>query len=443
MIKKKFLIVPGMAKSGTTFLFDQLQRQSNEFNPTKQKEVNYFSGHRALEQYLPLFREAESPHWYIDATPQYMEVGGRAVENMATGLAGHNVKIIICSREPYARIFSHYLHDLKRHIAYFDARDFMLLNQNIYNLNSAWKYFFPRSETVRLLIERFGQDNVACFDLSKSMKKWNETNFLKDFLSLETNICFDTSRVSNPGGWIPKVYYHFTNHLDIIVEGKIYALPPKTLLVVNGSDSRLLPNFPRDLAQILINNAQFWNFEFRPSYLGDVANVLWDDYKEMLNMLGCSDFIEPPQEVYRATEPKLSKAIADQLEVIGKLSDIAPAMWKVSKLDNSVDSFPDQFIDRHSYGNYKKKIRTVKNRKERLGWIEKLLQDFEVSPKWIVNYICECLEAEEYDRALLYIKSKPYTRRFIKPERNRLNSIIDRKKINDHEKVQAIMASLH
>ena len=64
----------------------------------------------------------------------------------------------------------------------------------------------------------------------------------------------------------------------------------------------------------------------------------------------------------------------------------------------------------------KKNIITAKNGLQALEWTEKLIDEFEFSPKWINKYIVLCVENGKADKALEYIKQRPYIRRFLKKD---------------------------
>ena len=123
-------LIPGAARSGTTKLYDSLQRHSSVFMPN-QKEPMFFSlwGGRPflkewmgkeriqdwatneLDAYVGLFRNAISGQFIGEGSVWYLYDHETVIENIQKlyGANAINLKIIILLRNPAARAWSHYL----------------------------------------------------------------------------------------------------------------------------------------------------------------------------------------------------------------------------------------------------------------------------------------------------------------------------------------------
>jgi len=158
----KFLIVPGLPKSGTTFLYAQLSAQSGHFNiPELRKEIDYFRRGSSLEQYLALFSTNDDDKVYLDCSPLYMDDIVKNTEFMKQCLAGHNVQIMLCLRNPFERMYSHYLHDI--------AQNFQIMGQaahSIYMPSVMSRYLYPLAERVKYFQDQFGAENVHGFSFA-------------------------------------------------------------------------------------------------------------------------------------------------------------------------------------------------------------------------------------------------------------------------------------
>jgi len=111
----KFLIIPGFAKSGTTFLYEQLANSGAPINLPKRKEVDYFRNGNSFEGYLDQFQTQDPNKVFLDASPLYGLPNSDTVATIKKVLKGHDVKFIFCLRDPISRAYSHYMHDISTH----------------------------------------------------------------------------------------------------------------------------------------------------------------------------------------------------------------------------------------------------------------------------------------------------------------------------------------
>lgn len=104
-------LIAGAAKSGTTLLYDQLQRHPDVYM-APEKEPAYFSRHwsKGLEWYAGHFAGCSVEHAVGEATVDYM------VDPLAPGRIRQvlpDARFVFILREPVSRAWSHYWHQRK------------------------------------------------------------------------------------------------------------------------------------------------------------------------------------------------------------------------------------------------------------------------------------------------------------------------------------------
>jgi hypothetical protein len=113
---RRILLVPGLAKAGTTFLFDQLAGQAPTFVTSRTKEANVFSREAAPRRsaYLARFPTLDPAAVLVDASPTYLETADVTVATrIGAVLGGDEVQALVLLRDPVDAVFSHYLHAMK------------------------------------------------------------------------------------------------------------------------------------------------------------------------------------------------------------------------------------------------------------------------------------------------------------------------------------------
>src|SRR4028119_1824807 len=87
------LIIAGVAKAGTTSLFNYLAQHPEVF-PSDVKETRYFDALRfgeqldPLERYAEYFRRRTSERYAVEATPSYFQGGSRTAGAIRPALPG-------------------------------------------------------------------------------------------------------------------------------------------------------------------------------------------------------------------------------------------------------------------------------------------------------------------------------------------------------------------
>jgi hypothetical protein len=111
------LIIAGVAKAGTTSLFNYLA-QHPEISPSDVKETRYFDPLRfgeplgPIEDYAALFRHWQGERYGVEATPAYFQGGRRLASTIRDTLTEARVLVIL--REPIERCWSYFRFEKSR-----------------------------------------------------------------------------------------------------------------------------------------------------------------------------------------------------------------------------------------------------------------------------------------------------------------------------------------
>lgn len=105
------LVIAGVAKAGTTSLFEYLG-QHPEVHPARVKQTGFFKdpdsqGNLSVTGYADHFRGAGSAPVVMEATPGYFQ-GGSTTATRIAGTLGTDVRILISLRDPVQRLRSHH-----------------------------------------------------------------------------------------------------------------------------------------------------------------------------------------------------------------------------------------------------------------------------------------------------------------------------------------------
>jgi hypothetical protein len=111
------LIIAGVAKAGTTSLFNYLAQHPEVF-PSDVKETRYFDPLRfgeqldPLERYAEYFRRRTSERYAVEATPSYFQGGSRTAEAIRQTLP--DARVVVILRSPPERCWSYYRYERSR-----------------------------------------------------------------------------------------------------------------------------------------------------------------------------------------------------------------------------------------------------------------------------------------------------------------------------------------
>lgn len=110
-VAKPNLFIVGSMKCGTTALYRFLTRHS-KISGSKQKEVHYFTMHKALgpDWYLSNFEPTDETKYVLDASPTYFDLADDPELPRRIFEYNPDSRIIILVRDPLSRSISHFHH---------------------------------------------------------------------------------------------------------------------------------------------------------------------------------------------------------------------------------------------------------------------------------------------------------------------------------------------
>jgi hypothetical protein len=320
--QKRFLIVVGMPKSGTTFIFSQFSKLTDNFNPpADRKEIDYFRGGASFDHYMEFFKTHDDKV-YLDASPLYIDDVLHATDNIKAALAGHKVKILVCIRDPFERIFSHYLHDVAQHHKIIAHADYSFMSPAVMA-----KYLYPLTERIQALQNAFGVDNVYGFSFAADNATFRRE--IIDFARLPQDWDFDFSHNPAPGFTSPQVFYNPTHDTALTLKGNIYVLPAGHLIVANRQFSVHRPNINPELgAQIMRNQSSITRF-FNTAEFSDAARSrIWQDFDQTAALLQIKPQVETaPRVLYSQISDDLPEHILRHLRCVDSIEDTVARIY--------------------------------------------------------------------------------------------------------------------
>lgn len=337
--QKRFLIVVGMPKSGTTFIFSQFGKLTKHFNmPADRKEIDYFRSGASFDQYMALFKTHDDKV-YLDASPLYIDDVLHTAANIKAALAGHQVKILVCIRDPFERIFSHYLHDVAQNQKIVAHADYSFLSPSVMA-----KYLYPLAERVQALRDAFGAENVHGFSFAADNSVFRDD--LINFARLPQDWDFDFSHNPAPGFTSPQVFYNAAHDSAITLMGKVYVLPAGHLLVANRQFSLYRPQiFPAIAEQIMQRQASITR-SFDTAMFSDASRArIWQDFDQTAALLHLKPSVETaPRVLYSQLSEDLPDHILKQLpKPVDSLDDLVTRIYDepMQSSDHSIVACPE------------------------------------------------------------------------------------------------------
>lgn len=273
-MRKRFLIVVGLPKSGTTFLYAQARQRPDGFAmPRAAKEIDYFRRGRDLADYLALFDtdgegdgDQAAGRVHFDASPLYIDDLDISLPNMAHALAGHDVRIVVCLRDPMERAYSHYLHDVAQNQKINGHGDY-----NFWSPTVMAKYLFPLAPRVQKLCDHFGAENVFGFAFGTDMTRIE--TMLREFADLGPDWSLDLSSNPAPGFTSPQCFYNAEADTEVPINGTIYRLPAGHLLVLNRQFSLYRRDIHPPLAEQIMMRQSALTRSFDTGMLQDATRA--------------------------------------------------------------------------------------------------------------------------------------------------------------------------
>lgn len=431
----KFLIVPGMAKAGTTFLYDQLASRKNAVNYPSPKELGYLKVGSDLERYLKFFPDHDPEKAFLDATPQYSDAHQAFCVNAKKMLSKHEVKIIVCLRDPVARAFSHYRHDLSTH--FFTS---IMGQYSFFSESSVRKYIRPYADMVRSFIDTFGAENVHGFSFAQSGDKLPDS--VLDFLNISREWRLDRSINPAKGGGLPRLIYHKDRYSYVEQGGKIYAVPPKALMISTTLFSQLRFDFPPDLARQMLGNSVSWTKELDRAKLGASWKHIQKDYDTALRLLGMEpDNLPTTGTIPYKSEFKIHNEVISKLEEVTSVKDVVSDIYERSNKGEVWISGNENKDDaRIEISGQIQKIQNVfinGTLDERVFELKRTIEQFGPVKQYLSSYLNICIQKGDLEEVIRVLELKSEIKFSV--DRDYIFQILDAKlPFLDKDKVRTI-----
>jgi len=441
MAVTKHLIIPGMAKSGTTFLWDQFVSRTEHVNFSTPKEIGYLAVGDDWDKYATNFPNADENKVYLDSTPQYGDSYKAFAENTGSMLKGQEVQIMFCLRDPIARAFSHYRHDLSTHSWTSFMGDYSFLSEG-----SLRRYVRPYHDIIKTLQNTFGTENVHGFSFKQSTGKLPKS--VHKMLGLDGDWELDFNINPALGGGLPRLAYDPDRPTLIAQDGKIYKLPAKTLLVSTTLFSQLYPDYPEDLGRKVLSHAANWTQELDRSVFGSAWKDIQSDYSQSLKALKMSPEELPTEGMikYKGEMP-IRQHILDRLELVDTADDISKKIYKESKAGKPYLSGNEELadIDITLAGQAEKVQRVFKakgNLAERKFELRRSVEQFGPIGLFLTSYVNLQLALGDSAEAVRILKMHPHAGRYINKNqiKNTINRVKEKLDVDDVAKVAKMIS---
>ncbi len=279
--KLKLVISPGLARSGTTYLYHNLfENHPYLFNFGPSKELNFFDRSHDPAKFRALFDTPDDSKYYIDYSPAYLCDSRRAIDNIIAFPALEK-KIILHLRHPVEQFFAHYLHDIKAHYA---PRQFDKVHSPLFSETIARNYMALRGQAVERLVGAVGLENILVVNFHKDLGAAGLHSRVGNFLGAELTPF--RNEVIGGGGWTPYYIYAHADPVDVAIGSKVYALPPQHLLLVNNADSCVWPDVDPATALQVLAGATTWSRQIIPQEFDVLFEAFRADWLKTLDLLG-------------------------------------------------------------------------------------------------------------------------------------------------------------
>lgn len=310
---RRILLVPGLAKAGTTFLFDQLAGQAPSFVTSRTKEANVFSREAAPRRsaYLARFPTLDPAAVLVDASPTYLETGDITVAARIGAVLGRDaVQALVLLRDPVDAVFSHYLHDMKSWMgrpSREGARPATYALTDPATLGRFLRRRAPALAALRKLLgpRLHGAPMAGLFDGGVAA-------LLAQMFGVAV-APFDASRTANAGGFVPAYIAGGSAGAVYRQDGRAWRVPPGALLFVAEERSEFHPTFPEaEAASLLTLGASYTREAEIP--LASLAPAI-ADHGAMAAILGLPPVTKPRGAMVRfnARAARCDPAVLAQL----------------------------------------------------------------------------------------------------------------------------------
>lgn len=309
---KRLFLVPGMAKAGTTFLFDQLVKSRDAFNIPDRKEISLFQKNTGVSEkkFLQRFPNGSENRIYLDVSPVYLNAGPEVAGRVAEVLPGWDIRVLILVRDPVSTLFSHYLHDLKSHYGRLSSPRARPARYSLADDAVLRKYIRPKYETIRAYCGIF-ENRCAVMPMDALFDGRAETR-IERLLGVALT-AFNHGIRSNEGGFVPQYHYGGENGATFVQDGTEYRVPPRTLVSAANSRSEIQNDVAPDTAEKILSLAQSFTKEIELPREKIEALIL--DHRKICEAFDLPAAPENEKQTFAFTaEPgKVSKGVLETL----------------------------------------------------------------------------------------------------------------------------------
>lgn len=349
----RVLFIPGMPKSGTTFLTHSLLHSGAICQYTgvpKAKEIRHFNLPRnkvSRDQFLQSFLPGKNHQWKCDATPVYI-YDENTVDSINEILGNDEVHFIICLRERVRQIYSWYVHfTINRLIFDFWEKSCFenLETPSLFQNNSHYSIMFkPLYPSIDKMISIFGENCISIFnhhsDYHEDSPFWNS---LSERLGAE---CRPHPTFTWSQNFIPEVYF-FDKPQAKIIDGREYFFSTGDLLVAAGPRTRLFRGLTQDRGRNVIRTFNQAITKLDHGEINVIKNIVYEDFEKSLDALGVSinNFPEPaPLTLSRA------EIASSSLEEVPSTPIKTENLYKLDSKKNN--QFSESYLNKITRADY-------------------------------------------------------------------------------------------
>lgn len=309
------LIIPGLAKAGTTFLFDQLAENTDIFNIPRRKELKFFQNPldgKNKQDYLNLFYSKNKEKIFIDASPPYLYPHSIASDNIKSILPDDNIGVFILIRDPLPAVFSHYLHEIKALVGRLSSPRAKPSSYALDAPEVMRKFLhlkFPKIEAF----ERNYADSMFVHPMKKLFNGEVKSG-IEAYFSIKLKE-FDITSRSNAGGFVPRYFYGGEKGSTFEQDGILYKVPAYAMVSAAEERSEILHDVPQDVADRIFALASTFTKEitFQTSYFQSII----DDHMQICDRynVDCPIKSNGATVEFQAEDGTVSSKILKTLEI--------------------------------------------------------------------------------------------------------------------------------
>lgn len=302
----KLIVSPGLARSGTTYVFHELMRRAgSHFNQPITKEINYFANPNGAVEFSSLFKSNNPDKYYIDFSPAYSSLGNSVIDRILSFECSIK-KIILFLRSPVDQIFSYYLHDIIAHIAKGERGERMSLP--LFSDAAFFRYFFLRKDQIKRLVDTVGMENILVINFHSDIQDPNKlSSKLSDFLNIKIHH-FDRNH-NTKGGWLPYFVYGGDDGTIVPVGDEVFLLPKNSLLLANGQHSRLWKDVEPERVAQLQADAATWTHTVTSEQYRAIYDAVRADWEATLDLLNQEASAYPTTGHLSAARPEIPRKL--------------------------------------------------------------------------------------------------------------------------------------